>query len=239
MGRKGSRYSVEEKLYYIGLVDQGMRPRAVRKWFGVHNSQLAQWIERYQAAGIEGLKPRSYQSYTSEFKLRIVTEYLDGHTSYPKLCRQYDISNPGVIAQWVARYNGGKLLNTTRRQLIVKNGRNTTQLERIEITQWVIANKMNYIGAVTKFDVSYGQVYSWVKKFKQGGDEALVDHRGHDKEDHGQLTESEKQQLEIKRLKARLEMVSTENAILKKLQELERGPKLPKNNIKPFKHLQK
>lgn len=37
-----------------------------------------------------------------------------------------------------------------------------------------------------------------------------------------QLTADEKRELEVKRLKARIEHLSTENAVLKKLQELER-----------------
>ncbi|MCD2257574.1 helix-turn-helix domain-containing protein [Lactobacillus sp. CC-MHH1034] len=72
----------------------------------------------------------------------------------------------------------------------MKNGRKTTQLERIEIAEWVIelecieiaewviANDMDYTGATKQYDISYGQVYAWVKKFKQGGPEALVDRRG-------------------------------------------------------------
>ncbi|MEE6667800.1 hypothetical protein PS423_10480 [Pediococcus acidilactici] len=42
----------------------------------------------------------------------------------------------------------------------MKDGRKTTQIERIEIAQWAIANEMNYSAATTRFDVSYGQVYA-------------------------------------------------------------------------------
>lgn len=116
----------------------------------------------------------------------------------------------------------------------MKNGRKTTQAERIEIAQWTIANELNYVEATKHFDVSYGQVYAWGKKFKQGGESSLADRRGKAKEDHGQLTELEKKDLEIKRLKARLEYVSTEDAGLKKLQEIERRNASQKTNIKPF-----
>ncbi|PRO90606.1 transposase, partial [Lactiplantibacillus pentosus] len=67
----------------------------------------------------------------------------------------------------------------------MKNGRKTEQVERIEIAQWVIANEMDYVGATTHFTVSYGQVYAWVKKFKQGGPDALADRRGKTKEANG------------------------------------------------------
>ncbi|KRL36497.1 ISSth1, transposase (Orf1), IS3 family protein [Lacticaseibacillus manihotivorans DSM 13343 = JCM 12514] len=97
----------------------------------------------------------------------------------------------------------------------MKDGRKTTHAERIEIAQWTIANELNYVEATKHFDVSYGQVYAWVKKFNQGGESSLADRRGKAKEDHGQLTELEKKDFEIKRLKARLEYVSTEAAVLK------------------------
>lgn len=121
----------------------------------------------------------------------------------------------------------------------MKDGRKTNQIERIEIVQWTIANEMNYGAATTHFNVSYGQVYAWVKNFKLGGPDALADRRGKAKEDNGKLTESELKDLEIKRLKARLEHVSTEVAVLKKLQEFERIDALQKKNIKPFKRLHK
>ncbi|KRK40529.1 helix-turn-helix domain-containing protein [Loigolactobacillus bifermentans] len=81
----------------------------------------------------------------------------------------------------------------------MKIGRNTTQIKRIEIAQWVTANEWDYNGATKKFAVSYGQGSAWVKKFKQGGPETLQDRRGKDKF----LTDEEKQVLRIKELEAR------------------------------------
>lgn len=49
------------------------------------------------------------------------------------------------------------------------NGRKTTYQERIEIVQYTIANELNYAQAIEKYDVSYQQVYSWVKKYQRHG----------------------------------------------------------------------
>ncbi|WP_125711495.1 helix-turn-helix domain-containing protein [Lacticaseibacillus porcinae] len=235
MGRKGSRYTLEEKLFYIGLVQDGQSAKSIRKQYGVHDSQVQQWIERYELRGVAGLKAnRTQRKYSHELKLEVVQKYLTGNTSYPQLAREYDIPNVAVIYQWVSLYNSGKLLKTTRRSAPMKDGRKTSHAERIEIAQWTIANELNYVEASKHFNVSYGQVYSWVKKFKQSGESGLADRRGKAKEDNGQLTELEKKDLEIKRLKARLEYVSTEAAVLKKLQEVERRNAKPTTNIKPF-----
>lgn len=72
-----------------------------------------------------------------------------------------------------------------------------------------------------------------------GGPDALADRRGKAKEANGQLTEMELKDLEIKRLKARLAHVSTEVAVLKKLQEFERMDAQQKKNISQFKHSRK
>ena len=217
MGRKGSRYTLEEKLFYIGLVqNEGWSPRAIRRMYGVDDSQVKRWLERYQSLGIDGLKRGANQRYTREFKLTVIQRYLAGNTSYPVLAREYGVSNGSVIYQWVSRYTSGKSLKATGRAKPMKDGRKTTQLERIEIAQWTIANEYNYVEATRHFQISYGQVYAWVKKFKQGGEAALTDRRGKAKEDNGQLTEVERLKLENKRLQDRLTYVSTEVAVLKK-----------------------
>jgi len=240
MGRKGSRYSVEEKLFYINLIKEGMAARAIGKKYDVHSWQIAQWVERYDAGGVAALQSRhQQQTYSKGFMMEVIQAYLAGGTSYPQLARQYHIPNSSVIYQWVKRYTSGKVLTTTRRTIPMKDGRKTEQVERIEIAQWIIANEMNYVAATTHFNVSYGQAYAWVKKFKQGGPDALADRRGKAKEDTGQLTELELKDLEIKRLKARLANISTEVAVLKKLQEFERMDALQKKSTSRFKHLPK
>lgn len=206
---------------------------AVERLHGVKHSQVQQWIERYEADGVDGLKVRRTQrAYSQKLKLEVVQKYLAGNTSYPQLAKEYGIPNTAVIYQWVSLYTSGKLPQATRRATPMKDGRKTSQTERIEIAQWTIANEHNYIEAMKHFNVSYGQVYAWVKKFKQGGESALADRRGKAKEDNGQLSEVDRLKLENKRLQARLTYVSTEVALLKKLQEIERRNAVQTTNTK-------
>ncbi|MCD2257573.1 hypothetical protein FHQ08_12925 [Lactobacillus sp. CC-MHH1034] len=62
-----------------------------------------------------------------------------------------------AIFQWLSRYTSGKSLVSARRNLAMKNGRKTTQLERIEIAEWVIVNDMDYTGATKQYDISWRQ----------------------------------------------------------------------------------
>ncbi|MDT2274340.1 helix-turn-helix domain-containing protein [Paenibacillus larvae] len=65
--------------------------------------------------------------------------------------------------------------------LSYEQGRKTTFEERIEIAQYTIANDLDYQKSMEKYDVSYSQVYAWVRKYKSGGEEALKDNRGRNK----------------------------------------------------------
>ncbi|NLR11176.1 transposase [Lactobacillus sp. ZJLC29-4] len=79
MGRKGSRYTIEEKLFYIGLVrNKGKSYKAIQYQYGVKDEQTKQWVERYEKDGIDGLRRRSLQRYTQDFKLKLVRIYLEG-----------------------------------------------------------------------------------------------------------------------------------------------------------------
>lgn len=107
--------------------------------------------------------------------------------------------------------------------------RKTTFEERIEIVQYCLDHDKEYKLAAEQFDVSYAQVYQWVKKYLELGEKGLTDKRGKHKEE-SQLSELEKAQREIALLKHQLELKERENIILKKLKEVERRRYSPKAN---------
>lgn len=80
MGRKGSRYTPEEKLFYIGLVqEEGWSARKVQRVHGIKHKQVAQWLERYEATSFDGLEHGwASQHYSENFKLEVVQKYLVG-----------------------------------------------------------------------------------------------------------------------------------------------------------------
>ncbi|MWC31405.1 helix-turn-helix domain-containing protein [Paenibacillus sp. MMS18-CY102] len=100
-------------------------------------------------------------------------------------------------------------------------GRSTTYQERIDIVLYCLANEQDYKKAANRFQVSYQQVYGWVKKYEVGGQEALRDGRGRTKAPE-ELTEADKQKLAMKKLEYEMERLRAENAFLKKLQEFQR-----------------
>lgn len=74
---------------------------------------------------------------------------------------------------------------------------------------------------VDTYQVSYQQIYSWVKKYETQGAEALTDKRGRTKPET-EMTELEKLRAENRLLKAQNKRQEMEMAFLKKLDEIER-----------------
>lgn len=99
--------------------------------------------------------------------------------------------------------------------------RKTTWKERKEITEYCIAHDKDYKGTAMLYDVSYSQVYTWVKKYLSQGEEGLTDRRGHHKTDD-EVDELERLRRENLRLKHQLENERRTIELLKKVEEFER-----------------
>lgn len=96
--------------------------------------------------------------------------------------------------------------------------------EKVEVVICVIAHGKDYQNTQETFNVSYQQVYGWVRKYEKDGENALQDRRGRTLKSKSEesLTEEEKLQLRIKELEERAKYLKMENGLLKKLKEIER-----------------
>ena len=101
-------------------------------------------------------------------------------------------------------------------------GRKTTQEERANIVAFCIAHGKDYALTVETYQVSYQQIYSWVRKYEANGVDGLVDRRGKTKPED-ELTEAERLRQENRMLQAKLKDKEMEIALLKKLRELRGG----------------
>ena len=98
--------------------------------------------------------------------------------------------------------------------------RKTTLEERKEIVDYCINHNRNYKNTAAKFDVSYSQVYSWVKKYDTDGTDGLTDRRGCHKTD-AEVDELERLKRENLHLKRQLEEKDMVVELLKKVKEFE------------------
>ena len=104
----------------------------------------------------------------------------------------------------------------------MKQGRETTQAERIQIARDSLESGKNYGEIAKKYNVSYQQVRTWTLRYEELGEAGLEDRRGKRKKDQAPRSELEKAQIEIAELKHKLYLAEMERDLLKKLDEVER-----------------
>jgi transposase len=219
------KYSKAEKLAILALYKDGHQSIAdITAKFLVDPGTIRDWKRRYEANGEDGLEEAlSWKRYSKELKLAAVNDYLSGHYSLSTVIQKYNVSSTAVLRKWIKKYNSHRELNDTGKGMTnsMTSRRKTTLEERIQIVNYCIQHQKNYQLAAESYEVSYQQVYQWVKKFEAHGTEALQDKRGRNKQED-ELTEEEKLKMEMKRLERENKRLHAENAFLKKLEELER-----------------
>ena len=168
---------------------------------------------------------RKQKKYSAELKLQAVQDYLTGKGSLRQICRQYGIKDKRQLRNWISWYNGHKEFKErtgARGEIYMTKGRKTTQEERSQIVAFCIEHGKDYALTVETYQVSYQQIYSWVRKYEANGVDGLVDRRGKAKPED-ELTEAERLRQENRMLQAKLKDKEMEIALLKKLRELRGG----------------
>lgn len=190
----------------------------------VDPSSIIDWIDEYKKNGEYSFqnKPKN-KSYSKELKEAAIHSYLNGEGSYRTLSLKYGLTSRSILVQWVKSYNRHEPIKdyNPKGDVYMKARRKTRLEERIEIVRRCIDHNNDYKGTSELYDVSYAQVYNWVKKYNELGEEGLLDGRGKNK-DETSLTEVEKLERKIKQLERQLELKERESIVVKKLMEVER-----------------
>lgn len=201
----------------ISISEQARRLCVVR-------SVVLEWVYRYKAQGASAFVDTGVNKvYSEELKAKAVEDYLAGKGSYAEIAAKWELRSSNQLATWVKVYNSGR---TYERKMSggsqMKQGRETTQEERIAIAKDCIANGENYGETAIKHNVSYQQVYQWTKKYKEYGEAGLEDRRGKRTKDQTPRTREEELEIEVAKLKHELYMTKMERDLLKKLDEIVR-----------------
>ena len=180
--------------------------------------------ERYKGNGISTFIETKHNAvYAEELKEKAVMEYLQGEGSQTAIAAKYGLRSKSQLQQWIKAYNSGRgFRHRMSGGSRMKEARPTTVEERIQIAKDCIANGGNYGETALKFNVSYQQVYQWVKKFKEKGNAGIEDRRGKRLKDQTPRTREEELEIEIAKLKHELYMTKMERDVLKKLDEIVR-----------------
>ena len=218
-------FSPHIKLLALQYVEEGHHTQLeICKMFSVNRQTLQEWRALFKFGGIEALtRPKKNKVYSKELKQSAVEDYLSERYSMFDILAKYGISSLSVFKKWVKIYTGHSELKDSGKGMsqTMTKGRKTTVEERIEIAKACQANGKNYQETAAQYKVSYQQVYLWVRKLEQNGEEALEDQRGRTKPAE-ERTPEEELRLKIQQMERENERLRAENLLLKKLEEIER-----------------
>jgi transposase len=220
-----NQYSAAEKMAIIQEHELGQSTRLnVAQKYDINISTLVKWRHCYELYGYEGLEGRTHNGrYSAELKLQAVQDYLSGDYSQYQIVDKYKIASRTQLRSWINKYNSHSSLKSYDNggAHAMTKGRSTNWQERIDIVLYCLSHNHDYQSTSKNYQVSYQQVYQWVNKYENGGEDALKDGRGR-KKALEELSEADRQKLAMKKLEYENERLRAENALLKKLQELER-----------------
>lgn len=192
--------------------------------YQIDRRSIHRWAQQYKEQGITAFTVRTgNRHYTKEFKIKCVELYLSGQLSVDEIVAKHRISSKAVLRDWITRYNANMELKDYKPKqevYMAESRRKTTLEERKEIVEYCISHDRDYKNTAALYDVSYSQVYTWVKKYTADGDAGLEDRRGHHKTDD-EVDELERLRRENLRLKRQLEEQGMLVELLKKVREFE------------------
>ena len=224
MPQKG-KLPAEEKLRIVEMYLAGkVGCKEAGRMACVDSATIRQWVSWYRSEGPVGLLPKERDRvYDKETKMSAVLDYLDGKGSLREICEQYGIRDSRQLRNWLKVYNRHEEFRVLTGGSRMTKGRSTTPAERMQIVRDCIANGNDYGGTALKNQVSYQQVYIWTKKYCEMGEDGLEDRRGHRAGTLSSRTPLEELKDRIARLEREKYDLEMENALLKKVRELERG----------------
>lgn len=226
MSRK-AKYSKELKLEIIKRYLKGETASTLANEYDMSSNmryEIIKWAHRYEELG-ESVFNESItnKSYSKEFKLQVVQDYINGAGSYECLTNKYNIPSSTIVKDWVRKYNEGIEIKdyNPKGDVYTMKSRKTTFEERLEIVNYALANSVKE--AADKYTVPYANVYQWVSKYNERGENGLTDSRGRPSSNmpKKELTLEEKQAMEIEKLKNELKRKDMVIEVLKKNIEIQ------------------
>lgn len=184
MGGRGKGISSIKKIEAVEKYIRGEGSQeSIAREYGIEQSSFQQWLANYEAMGPSGLaNTNTNKRYSAELKSSAVEAYLRGEGSLRSICKKFKIRSKTQLLDWIRLYNNGhKDLEAGKslgRTINMTKGRNITLDERIEIVSFCLAKGKDYGLTTEKYNVSYQQIYSWVRKYEELGVDGLIDRRG-------------------------------------------------------------
>ena len=108
--------------------------------------------------------------YKTEFKMKVVKEYLEGNIGYKELAKKYSIPDHSTVRTWVNTYEsqGYEGLKVSR-----KNNSYSLDL-KLNVVDLYLTGEMSYQSLAKEFKIiNSSMIARWVKEFRDEGIEGL------------------------------------------------------------------
>ncbi|WP_162260655.1 transposase, partial [Agrilactobacillus composti] len=108
------KYDLEIMLWAIAEIGKGRTILSVSQDLDIAKGTVGFWRSTYLAGGEEALQPSHKNNhYSAEFKIEVVTYYLEHDISVRACALKYDIKSPPTLSKWIFQYNEGNKLKAT------------------------------------------------------------------------------------------------------------------------------
>ncbi|UWX67030.1 helix-turn-helix domain containing protein [Empedobacter stercoris] len=95
------KYGVAFKLRCVKEVLEKHRTiRSISKKENIHASFLKKWVSDYHNQGISGIEPKKNQTYSVEFKLKVIKTITSQYLSLREARVKFNIPSESVIIKW-------------------------------------------------------------------------------------------------------------------------------------------
>ncbi|NHN34958.1 transposase [Paenibacillus agricola] len=90
-------------------------------------------------------KGQTFQTYTEEFKLRVVRAYLEGSSSYKVVAEQAGIRHCSQLKVWVKKWQNGDSFDARKSEMNPLKGRPRTSFASIEEERDYLKAQVDYL----------------------------------------------------------------------------------------------
>lgn len=161
--------------------------------------------------------------FSSEFRAKVVLEYLDGGRGTYELAKKYGIGSHQSILNWVNQYK-----KYEANAFEIRSTKDAYDGKfKLEVLEWMWRNRASLPETALHFNISApSTIWTWKRIYEEKGAEALFKRRGRpsemttrDKLPKGENEESS----ELEKLQRENRLLKIENEYLKKLRALIQG----------------
>ncbi len=166
--------------------------------------------------------------YSEEFKMKVVTEYLEGNLSYHSLAKKWNMGSSTPIYEWVKNYEHHGIEGIERRN---RKKKYSVQF-KLNAIQFMIETGASSVETAVQFKMNHSSIVRrWMREFRSQGKEGLeLKGKGRPSMSKKPIKQKKQGKQESKKrtreaaLERENELLRLENSYLKKLKAFRENP---------------